>query len=80
MYHDVIVNRFNRSFMRSNGCQWSSFWSSATCSLLSWCSGVSASASLPYIHWLPPLCPLEVLPHPSAKETKVSESVDMMQY
>ena len=28
---------------------------------------ISAGAGLPSIHWLPPLCPLEVLPHPSAK-------------
>ena len=41
-------------------------------SLLSLWACVSAGAGLPDIHWLSPLCPLEVLPHPSAKETKVS--------
>ena len=33
---------------------------------------VSTGAGLPDIHWLSSLCPLEVLPYPSAKETKVS--------
>ena len=46
-----------------------------TASLSSLWPGVSSGAGLPDIHWLPPLCPLEVLPHPSAKETKVSSKI-----
>ena len=39
------------------------------------CASISAGVGLPNIHWLPPLCPLEVLPYPPAKETKVSSVI-----
>ena len=42
-----------------------------TDSLLPLCPGVDAGVGLSDIYWLPPLCPLEILPHSSAKETKV---------
>ena len=54
------------SFFRSDGCQWSTF-----SPLPSLWPCVSTGAGLPDIHWLSPLCPLEVLPHPSVKQTKV---------
>ena len=36
------------------------------------CSGTPVVTGISLLHWLPPLHPLEVLPHTSAKETKVA--------
>ena len=35
------------------------------------CSGTPVGAGISILHWLSNLRPLEVLPHPSAKQTKV---------
>ena len=70
LHQPVVINlcEFTRYVRQRHRLR--AFW--ITGSLLqSWCSGVSSGTGLPDIHWLPPLCPLEVFTHPSAKETKV---------
>ena len=66
VYARCIMSMFSLSIILIR-----SWWNAFTDSLPSLCPGVPAGAGLPDIHWLPPLCPLEILPHPSAKETKV---------